>query len=223
MELEHPGITLRGEDGRIQYTTYRVSRFNLARMRTLKERLGFSSYDSLISFMIGVVNREGVIPPASSRLVMRDSAPVIVTGEPGSGKTFFVRSLIEAHPLTPVFTIDVHREYQGLKRVDLGGFFSLDWGEDGRYRFTPHSNVEVSRAEVDSVLRHLNMVKQTGILRNWMIVVEEAHRFHDLPSLRSFIVEARKFTRKLLVVCTDWKLFEGLGRIVKPPPWGGET
>jgi len=33
------------------------------------------------------------------------------------------------------------------------------------------------------------------------------------------IIEARKFIKKLLVISTDWKAFEGMAEIVKPLAW----
>jgi len=56
-------------------------------------------------------------------------------------------------------------------------------------------------------------------LKDWFIIIEESHRFSDDPNLKSLIIEAGKFIRKLLVISTDWKAFKGMAEIVKPPAW----
>lgn len=58
-----------------------------------------------------------------------------------------------------------------------------------------------------------------GNLKDWLLVIEEGHRFSQDQGLRAFLIEARKFTRKLILVTTDWRLYEGIGKVFKPKPW----
>lgn len=83
-------------------------------------------------------------------------------------------------------------------------------------------------SQVGTILGHLNFRKiegfdpdriPSGILSKWTVVVEEGHRFAQDPNLATLVIEARKFIRKLIVVCTDWRLFEGRAQIMKPIPW----
>jgi hypothetical protein len=104
--------------------------------------------------------------------------------------------------------------------VDLGGFFCLKWGRAGqRVRFGSNANVEISRADAATVFPHLNFVKNSGELKAWVIAVDEAHCFGTDPNLRALLIEARKFTRKVLLVTTDWRVYEGICRVYKPVPW----
>ncbi|MEM3769096.1 MAG: AAA family ATPase [Nitrososphaerales archaeon] len=58
------------------------------------------------------------MPPASKQLIFKDSKPIVLTGNPGSGKTTFTKSLMQEAQY-PIFVLDVADEYSGLKRIDL--------------------------------------------------------------------------------------------------------
>lgn len=65
-------------------------------------------------------------------------------------------------------------EYNDLKRVDLGKFFNINWSKsDVKYRFVPHPNVTISKAEANTIFSHLNLIKQNGSLKDWFIIIEE--------------------------------------------------
>jgi hypothetical protein len=36
---------------------------------------------------------------------------------------------------------------------------------------------------------------------------------------KGLLIVARKFTRKLILVTTDWRLYEGTARVFRPHPW----
>lgn len=40
-----------------------------------------------------------------------------------------------------------------------------------------------------------------------------------LQELRALMTEARKFWRKVLLVTTDWRVYEGIAKVFKPKPW----
>jgi hypothetical protein len=108
-------------------------------------------------------------------------------------------------------------DYPELEPVDLGKFFGTKWGRDGqRIRLGPNSNVEISRAEAATVFSHLNFIKNSGDLKNWVLVIDEAHRFSSDANLRALLIEARKFVGKMLIVTTDWRVYEGIAKVFKP-------
>jgi len=57
----------------------------------------------------------------------------------------------------------------------------------------------------------------SGELKDWVIVVDEANRYRG-PVLKDFVIECRKWTRKVIVVTTSWKDFEEVARAFKPKP-----
>jgi len=152
-------------------------------------------------------------PAATPSLVMQNTVPIILTGIPGSGKTTFLRALI-VRLEGPAFVFDVHDEYYDLAKINLGEFFALDFREERRrLRLVPSSNVDVSKTEADSIFRHLIMFQKQ--LSDWLIIVEEGHRFIDSPFLKSLLAEARKHMRKMILVGHQVGPYKGLGIILK--------
>jgi hypothetical protein len=190
-------------------------------MADLKKLLGFHGYDALINHMILVTVREGAIPPAAydqifERLTTR---PVIITGKSGDGKSTCVKELL-THWSGNVLVLDVADEYKEFKLVDFGQFFAIKWKQpDQRLRLVPSSNVMISQAEAATIFSHLNLIKSGMDLKDWVIVVEEGHRFGSDPNLRALLIEARKFVRKLILVTTDFHQYGDIARAFKPPPW----
>ncbi len=189
------------------------------KLRTLKKELGFANYNALLNYMALEVTREGAVPPASYERIFKDNRPVVLTGQSGAGKTTTVKELL-GEWTGNVFLLDVRDEYPEFTEVDLGRFFSLKWErENQRIRFVPNANKEASQGEASAIFSHLIFVMGTGALKSWVIVTEEAHRFGQDLNLRTLLIEARKFTRKLLIVTTDWRQYADIAQVFKPKPW----
>ncbi|MDG6927123.1 MAG: DUF87 domain-containing protein [Nitrososphaerota archaeon] len=209
------------------YETYRLSVRNARRLRQLKYKLGTKSLDGVLSFLINTIEREGAIPVATynTAFVQPGTRPVIITGESGAGKTTAVKALLNEYmkrnPGGNVFVLDISGEYADFAQIDLGQFFGYDWGgaKGQRIRFIPNTNVDISKSEAATIFSHLNFIKNSGALKDWVFVVEEGHRFANDINLRTLLIEARKFVSKLIVVTTDWKVYDGITLILKPESW----
>ncbi len=192
------------------------------KLRLLKKELGFRSYDALLNHVALEIRAIGAIPPASFELVFGklETRPAIITGPSGSGKTSTMRELLSKWEGN-VFALDTTGvDYPDLEQVDLGRFFGTKWGREGqRIRFCPNSNLEISKAEAATVFAHLNFVKSSGDLKSWVLLVDEAHRYSQDANLRALLIEARKWTRKFLLVSTDWRVYEGIAKVFKPKPF----
>jgi hypothetical protein len=184
-------------------------------MRDLKKKFNIKSYDALISFFIHTIEEEEY-PTPTLEAIMENSVPAILTGLPGVGKTTFLREVVIPRLEPPIFVLDPHSEYRNLKQITLGDFFSLDFErEDRKLRLVTHSNVDVSKSEADSVFRHFIMFQKN--LNRWAIIVEEGHRFQESPFLKSFVAEARKHTKKVVVVSHRADSLKGLGLVYEVP------
>lgn len=220
---QEPTNTLQRKTPR--FTTFRVESSLRDRLRTLKGELGFRTYDALFNYTILEITREGAIPPASYEQVFEKigTRPVIITGSSGAGKTTCIKSMLNEYDGS-VFVLDVSSEYkEEFKQVDLGKFFSVNWNskEPLKISFVPNSNVEISKAEAATIFSHLNFIKNSSALKDWCLIIEEGHRFSSDTNLRALLIEARKFVRKLILVTTDWRVFEGIAKVYKPMPWDG--
>lgn len=110
-----------------------------------------------------------------------------------------------------------------FERLDLGRLFSLKWTRPNqRACFVTNPNPDISKVEAATIFPRLAFEMHAGNLKDWLLVIEEGHRFSQDPGLRALLIEARKFTRKLLLVTTDWRLYEGIAKVFKPRPWESE-
>ena len=183
-----------------------------ARLKQISKEKGFGSIGDLLTHWT-IVWAQDAYPSPSGEDVMRDSVPCFITGLPGSGKTFFTKSLVTG-VAGPLLVLDIHDEYDALPRRGLGDFFSIDWeNQTSKFRVVPSSSVDVSQAEGEMIFRHLTMFQER--LSHWVFVIEEAHRFKDSSIFRGFLAEARKHTRKVLVVSAQTAEYVGLGRIYR--------
>ena len=199
-------------------TSIRVTKDTRAKLQALKKELGFRNLSALFSFLILEQTRGAVIPPASYELVFKDTRPVLLTGESGSGKTTTIRSLLKDYSGN-AFILDVSNEYAEFERLDLGKLFSLKWLKpEQRVRFVTDSNPDISRVEAATIFPRLAFEMHSGNLKDWALIIEEGHRFGQDPGLRALLIEARKFTRKQIKITTDWRLYEGTAKVFKTRP-----
>jgi hypothetical protein len=209
--------------GRNSRTTLSLAPETREKLKFLKKELGFATYNALFSYAVLELTREGLIPPISYEAVFDrlGTRPVIVTGESGAGKTTAVRKLLEQWNGS-TFVLDVTKEYPDFREVDFGGVFSTTlWQREGqRVRYvTNQESIEAARGEASSIFGHVNYLKNAGKLRDWVIVVEEGHRFSTDPNLRALLIEGRKFCRKVILITTDYREFIGIAKTFKPLPW----
>jgi len=191
----------------------RISRRNIEKLLELKRAMNIKSIDGVVGYLVSEIMSE--FKQATVEEVMKDTVPVILTGIPNAGKTFFLREklLPSLNSEDPVLAVDVHDEYPGLARINQGDFYALDFkAERRKHRFIPNPDVGVSKSEVAGLVAHL--VRNQKFLAQWTIIVEEGHRFEKLKVLKDFMAEARKHTRKLIVVSHQTEPFKGLGRIL---------
>jgi len=192
----------------------RVTRANREKLKELKKSFNVRSYDAVLSFLLKNQGQE--YPEASSENIMNNSIPVILTGLPGSGKTTFLREKLipELDTDTSLFVLDVHSEYPKLEQIDLGKFYSLDFGSENRkLRFVTSTNPMIAKSEANSIFEHMIMMQKT--LYKWVMIIEEGHRFVRSTALRSLVAESRKHMRKLILVSHQVEPYKGLGIILK--------
>lgn len=210
------------EPGTESSTTIRVTKDTRSKLQALKKELGFRNLSALFNYAILELTKEGLIPPADSVIFEKlGTRPVVITGESGAGKTTAVRELLSEWDGS-AFILDVTNEYPDFRKVDLGAVFGADWDKPHqRIRFVSNPNVEASRGEASAIFGQLNYLKNSGALKDWVIVVEEGHRFIHDANLRALLIEGRKFARKVILVTTDYRDFGGIAKTFKPKPWEG--
>jgi len=185
-------------------------------LKILKREWKFRSLQALLRYLL-MNAREKELAIISEK-IFEDTRPAILTGESGAGKTTAMKKLLRKVN-SSIFVIDVSNEYDFLKPISLSEFFAVDFTKNQQLRFVPSASQELCQAEVNLILRHLNFIKRDGKLKNTIIVLEEAHRFIQDPEFITFLVEARKFTKKFIVITTEYQPVKHIAPVYRPPPF----
>lgn len=212
------------------FSNIRLSWRDKARVELLRSKLRLETMTETIRIALEAYEtRTPMIPEATLESLYEDDRPVQISGGMGSGKSLHMQQTL---PLinAPVFIIDLANEYKRAKRLGLEGFFSIKWGradEHTRLKFVPTNNSQVAASELQNIFSHLNTVKTTkyqpgkvpsGVLSKWVFIIEESHRVAKEAAFLNFLYEARKFTRKIILVASDPNLFGSTCKLLRPPP-----
>ncbi len=211
------------------YSNLRISKWNLAWLARIESETGLKFHNQSLTHLIESSRRENMVLPASLKLIFHDDRPICLSGPSGSGKSLFLKRVLPCIP-GPLFVVDLADEHKGLRRINVGEFFETKWARadtSTRLKFVPSRNLDVSKGELRTIFSHLNMLKldghapdrfPSGVLANWNIIVEEAHRLVREPAFQNFLAEGRKFVHKIIVVASDPVLYGSICRLLKPPP-----
>lgn len=172
----------------------------IAELDGLRPTLGTTSRTSTIRALVRLASKSNGRAPATPQNLFADSRPCLVVGPSASGKTTSIRNAL---PLWTgnILVLDVSNEYPDLVKVPDSR--DIDWQGDGRVRIVPSGEAEYSQIEGAYLFRDLVRQRSTGVLRSWLICVEEAHRFLSDPNLKDLALEARKFIGKLVLATAD--------------------
>lgn len=192
----------------------------IAKLKEFKIQHGFGTYNAAISALLKTSQNVPIYVTEST--LFSNHTPVIVTGYPRTGKTTSIRKIIEKAKGS-ILCIDPHGEYDNdklarpnLERITELQIHTLDWAKEQRVRLVP-SSIMALKPSVRSLFDRLNTERE--MLSEWIIVIDEAHNFSNMSLVRKFVIEGGKFTRKIIVICTDIKDYEGLGFILRPAPY----
>ncbi len=211
-----------------RYSNVRISHYALGQLARIQSLSGLRTLSQVVDFLIESSRPENRILPASKSLIFADDRPVCLAGPSGTGKSLFLKTVLPSIP-GPLLVVDLADEHEGLKQISIGNFFDIKWGRanaDTRLKFVPSGNLDVSKGELRTIFSHLNMLKldghspdklPSGVLANWTLIVEEAHRLVREPAFQNFLAEGRKFVRKIIVIASDPALYAAVCRLFKPP------
>lgn len=188
-----------------QTTHVRVWKRDRERLIFIKENVGFKN----VSWVIHSLLEEQAKNLATVEVVMNSSVPVVLTGKPLSGKTFFIKQkLLPFLKGSPVLVIDSWSEYAELRNIGYE-LYSLDLKDFSEHiRFVPNMQSRVAITEVGNIFAHLDMKRNE--MPKWIIVVEEAHTFKNVSVFTKFLYGSRHIVRKMIVITPQTDAYEGL-------------
>jgi len=186
-------------------THVRVFDSDHKRLLSIKAEMGFKN----IAWIVRRLLEEQVENLASIETIMNKRVPIVLTGKPLSGKTFFIKhKLLPTLRYNPVLVIDCLNEYEKLRNIgyDIYSVNFRDFNE--QVRFVPNTQSMVAETEVESIFAHFYMKKHE--MSKWIIIVEEAHAFKNSSVFTKFLYGSRHIVRKMIVVTPHTSAFPGL-------------
>jgi len=183
----------------------RLWKDDVKKLQKMRDELGFGNIANCVRLLLKDKRRQ----PVTVEKIMNETVPVVITGHPLSGKTTFVKKklLPKLNP-HPVMVIDIWGEYKELKDCK-SDIYSLDFKTyKGKLRFVPQKLSLVAEKEIEFLFNHLDMKRDQ--LSDWVLIVEEAHSFKDIPAFSKFLYGSRRIVRKLVCVTPKTDAFPGL-------------
>lgn len=188
-----------------QTTHVRVWKSDHGRLMIIKKSMGFKN----LAWVVHGLLEEQAKNLASVEAVMNSTVPIVVTGKPLSGKSFFVkRKLLPSLKNSPVLVVDSWNEYEGLRNVgyDIYGLNFKDFSE--HIRFVPNTQSQIAETEISAIFSHLDMKRNE--MAKWIIIVEEAHSYKNVSAFTKFLYGSRHIVRKMVAVTPQTDAFQGL-------------
>lgn len=175
------------------------------KLLSLRDQMGFRNVANVVRFLLS----ERSIKAASAEKIMEKRVPVVVTGKPLAGKTYFIRNRILAQlKAFPVLVIDTWDEYKEIRQMSYE-VHAIDFRNfKGHVRFVPTKRTDIAEREVERLFEDLDMKRDE--LSRWVLIVEEAHAYRNLPPFMKFLYGSRRIVRKMIVVTPQLDAFEGL-------------
>jgi len=186
-------------------THVRVWKNDRQRLMSIKAGMGFKN----VAWVVHKLLEEQAKNLASVDAVMAGNVPVVLTGKPLSGKTFFIKQkLLPSLRGNPVLVIDSWDEYGQLRNIayDVYGLNFKDFNE--QIRFVLNTQSRVAETEVENIFAHLDMKRNE--LAKWIVIVEEAHAFKNIAAFTKFLYGSRHIVRKMVAVTPQTDAFQGL-------------
>lgn len=175
---------------------------------SLKQDMRFNAANDVVEFLL--MKSSGTIKPAIRQDIMNETVPVVLTGKPLSGKTFFIRNNVVSRLWHhSILVIDTWNEYKEIQTVgyELNSFNFREMDKK-KIRFVPNKRGDIAEREIERLFEDLDMKRDE--LANWVIIVEEAHAYKNIPSFMKFLYGSRRIVRKMIVVTPQLDAFEGL-------------
>lgn len=183
----------------------RVWKDDHEKLMSIRSNMGFSS----LAWVIRHLLEEKATHTAGVEALLKGVVPAVLTGKPLSGKTYFVKTkLLTALEGSPVLVVDCWGEYTELRNVGYE-FYSLNFKDFNEHiRFVPNKQSKVGEIEVENIFAHLDMKRDE--MAKWIIIVEEAHAYKNVPAFTKFLYGSRHLVRKMVAVTPQTDAFQGL-------------
>jgi hypothetical protein len=189
----------------------------IEKLDTLKETLHVRTRAGVIETMASSYHAETLKLATPENLLgdPSDTRPCFVMGPSGSGKTMAIKAALETWPGN-LLVLDTSNEYTEIRKV--ADSRAIDWKKGDRVRIVPSPEEEFAVIEAAYIFRDLLRFGSHGIMKSWVVVTEECHRFIHDSNLRNLVLESRKSLRRLIMPTADAGDLASLCPVYRPLP-----
>jgi hypothetical protein len=107
------------------------------KLKRIQDECGFRDLGSVIHHVIAM---QAAVEMVTSAKIMKDSTPMVLSGKPLSGKTYWTKSVfIPSLPDNPVLLIDANAEYESLDEIKSLRELNLETNQYVRFKPAQHS------------------------------------------------------------------------------------
>lgn len=177
------------------------------KLKKTQEECGFRDLGSVIHY---IMEMQASIEIVTSNKIMKDCTPMVLSGKPLSGKTFWIKNcFIPSLTENPVLVIDANGEYDFLK--EIANIRELDFPSNQHVRFRPSQHSIMGTIQIKALFTELNMMVDMNkdALKNLVLIIEESQSYKS-SWFNGFLYKSRHLVRKMLVVTPMLDCFQGL-------------
>jgi hypothetical protein len=177
------------------------------KLKKIQDEGGFRDLGSVIHHVIAM---QASVEMVTSEKIMKDSAPMVLSGKPLSGKTYWIKNcFIPSLMDNPVLIVDPNEEYDFLKEIK--SIRELDFASNQHVRFCPSQHSVMGTMQVKALFTELNMNVDINkdALKNLVLIVEEAQGYKS-SWFNGFLYKSRHNLRKMIAITPQTDCFQGL-------------
>jgi hypothetical protein len=196
-----------------------LNQSNYNRLVSLLNKYAFENIDAVVKFLLDQHEQSNrKLCTIDSIMLPDDKTPRLITGNCGSGKTFWVRTVFLKYLKEmniPTLIIDPLKEFEGVEQVGFDIFkFDLET-YTGILRYIPHEYSNIALTEVGNLFSTFEM--RSNCLKRWCVIIEESESYKDVPSVVKWVYESRHRNFKCVCVSSKPDSYEGVPVLeVKP-------
>ena len=163
------------------------------------------------------------LPIATFEQIAEVEAPVVISGIPGSGKSWTLDAYLKEcrkRGLPFLLFNSDSRDHDWISnRITFAEVVGLQWlKQPSQYVVSLDHNLGVRQIVMEQIAQSILMLEGDPRLESWTLAFEEGHDYYAGPNFSSMLRRMRKSTKKLIVVSTEAELFK-MCRPFKPIPF----
>ena len=197
-----------------------------ARLKAFGEGIGEKTSTKAVERLLDSVGVASVSNSEEMPILTLDNAmlkigPIEVVGRSGLGKSFSLRALLfEAYYRRgiPVILVDVADEHAELvKRRTVRAL--RNYSRKQIYRFVPEREPDRREFTLGLFFSDLLALANKHKLTEFIVAIDEGSELINIKALRDFLIESRKFLRKVIIVSADEDLYSKICVPMRPLPF----